>query len=662
MMNNDSVEENDDDMLNILQCVQIKMENDDDADNVHKDNSTNICKEGLEEVEVKDKEDGETEEDGASEEEEDKEDGEQESEGEIEEIKHDPTNSSTHQPFEQVFIKQEQDSNFLLMDEELYSESEGAELGDEADDETSGNSDPLVTEGIKITESYDDFGRVEYHCVACNMRYPRRDLLFMHMISNHKGLVYFCSICHEIFSSNENLELHVNTHLTNQIACKECGLVVSTKRSLEKHLTIHGIYTKKERVKHYVCNVCNEFFKDLNDLSKHMLTHKSIMFSCKVCKFWCDSEVIFQKHMNKHNDDNQVYSCVKCERTFPTLNDLNFHKKSSKCSNNKQNIDVSRVPFECNVCGLRCETNYNLQKHMSAHANKMYSCEICGKVYNYNKAIVKHILQHNVDPAHIPRFLKELSSEESATRNETLMGGETSENENASQAEESGGLSCRICGKSYHYRGGFNNHMRLVHDIQPPRKPDDKLVPPGHVFSCEICGKDYQYESSLANHMRDQHGNSESGRHRARKTVEGRARRRRPFRCDLCGQRYQTNAGLMTHVRFHTGQRYPCKICGKVFSFSTSFFKHLRVHNMEPSDVDKSRRELPSVEDIVECNSDSLKCDVCGVRFINKEELLKHRRTHKPKIVRCKICGKCYRNRASLSKHLGVHNATPTMP
>ncbi|XP_039292562.1 zinc finger protein 37 homolog [Nilaparvata lugens] len=170
---------------------------------------------------------------------------------------------------------------------------------------------------------------------------------------------------------------------------------------------------------------------------------------------------------------------------------------------------------------------------------------------------------------------------------------------------------------------------------------------------CKICGKMYRYRNALANHMRAEHKNHPIISNRSR----------RPYVCDFCGKRYANNAALLKHKPWHTKTPYPCKVCGKVFQFETVFYNHLRTHNMDPSDVRKSHSQLPSAEDIVLC-SESLRCDICGKKATTRDELLKHRKIHKPKTFRCKahFTPKLGRARPSRAESAGGGSAERNLP
>ncbi|XP_039292315.1 prostatic spermine-binding protein isoform X2 [Nilaparvata lugens] len=129
-MDNDFAEDNEDDVINILQNVKVEMEHDDDDDG---DNDAG-CEDNSNFVWVKEeKEDDDDDNDDAGskdnssfvcledEKEEENYDVDKESisSGEDGDSGQDSTSTSTHIPFEQVFLKEEHDSNSM---DETYTE------------------------------------------------------------------------------------------------------------------------------------------------------------------------------------------------------------------------------------------------------------------------------------------------------------------------------------------------------------------------------------------------------------------------------------------------------------------------------------------------------------------------------------------------------------
>ena len=108
------------------------------------------------------------------------------------------------------------------------------------------------------------------------------------------------------------------------------------------------------------------------------------------------------------------------------------------------------------------------------------------------------------------------------------------------------------------------------------------------------------------------------------------------LKCDVCLKLFTNKSKLESHYRTHTGEKpFVCQVCDKKFSQKTSLVRHQATH----SEVR------------------SFKCSVCpeGRYFKTKQDLNRHTVFHfEPKFA-CSHCKYKTHTKQNLNKHLKTH-------
>ena len=113
--------------------------------------------------------------------------------------------------------------------------------------------------------------------------------------------------------------------------------------------------------------------------------------------------------------------------------------------------------------------------------------------------------------------------------------------------------------------------------------------------------------------------------------------------CEICGEIFMKHSAFQKHIYKHTGNtlnKHTCEICFQNFARMTDFKTHKLKH-----------------EEIV-----SFVCDLCDMRFDEKEELTKHRKSHGIRNIPCKLCGKVIGHRNNMKSHIQTHSEDRTFP
>ena len=166
-----------------------------------------------------------------------------------------------------------------------------------------------------------------------------------------------------------------------------------------------------------------------------------------------------------------------------------------------------------------------VQKVVFKRKEKMYPCNICGKLFAQYATSKKHCLMNKAADL---------------------------------------GVMCTICGKTLRRKRNLKRHIAKIHDPNRIVKPviNTLSVP----IKCTDCGKEYSARNKLAEHMRNKHGLSRNAgplfnctecefthysesRVKAHITVNHLAMKNNSFNCSVCKISYQSASGLQKHNR-----------------------------------------------------------------------------------------------------------------
>ncbi|KAB0800495.1 hypothetical protein PPYR_06235 [Photinus pyralis] len=216
---------------------------------------------------------------------------------------------------------------------------------------------------------------------------------------------YGCDKCTDIFTTESQLNEHLESHTPKIFVCKVCNKT-STKESLHlKHIN----------EKQSLCNVCGKVFCQVSRMKEHLLTHSlERPFECSTCHKSFAKSYSLKLHQKTHSG---VYSyiCSACGKTYTTQSNLKTHIKSTH---------TKEKPHACTSCDMTFVHPRHLRIHMRKHTGeKPYTCAVCKKSFAKNIHLTVHLRTHTGEKPY----------------------------------------ECSDCGKGFTTTGNLNSHRRINH-------------------------------------------------------------------------------------------------------------------------------------------------------------------------------------------------------
>ncbi|XP_072913798.1 fez family zinc finger protein 1 [Hemitrygon akajei] len=205
---------------------------------------------------------------------------------------------------------------------------------------------------------------------------------------------------------------------------------------------------------------------------------------------------------------SQLQHCVKENAHF--LSEKLALKNSSKLNSSSPN---SRPKvFTCEVCGKVFNAHYNLTRHMPVHTGaRPFVCKVCGKGFRQASTLCRHKIIHTQEKPH----------------------------------------KCNQCGKAFNRSSTLNTHTRIHAGYKP--------------FVCEFCGKGFHQKGNYKNHKLTHSGEKQ-------------------FKCSICNKAFHQIYNLTFHMHTHNDKKpFTCSTCGKGFCRNFDLKKHVRkLHDNGP--------------------------------------------------------------------------------
>lgn len=136
------------------------------------------------------------------------------------------------------------------------------------------------------------------------------------------------------------------------------------------------------------------------------------------------------------------------------------------------------------------------------------------------------------------------------------------------------------------------------------------------------------------------------------------------YQCEICEAKYSSRRRLLFHHQFHCDNPRPkiCLICLKKFRKDKNFFNHVMFkHENEKTYFCKKCDRQFNIKNDLEKHRKTHKernyvCENCNAKFLDEKTLREHTKIHsKASHFLCHICSRGFTRRYRLSKHLLTH-------
>ncbi|CAL4159253.1 unnamed protein product, partial [Meganyctiphanes norvegica] len=164
-----------------------------------------------------------------------------------------------------------------------------------------------------------------FACTTCGQIFTERDVFTRHLATHtdEKPRPYKCTTCSKAFTLRGTLERHMTTHTDEKpFSCSTCGKCFSLERALKGHMVIHT------GVKAYNCTTCGQKFAHNASLRNHMRLHTGEKpFLCSTCGKTFVQQSSLSKHLLVHTGE-KPHLCSFCGKGFKRNNHLTKHMRS----------------------------------------------------------------------------------------------------------------------------------------------------------------------------------------------------------------------------------------------------------------------------------------------------------------------------------------------
>ncbi|KAM7381305.1 hypothetical protein PAMA_012247 [Pampus argenteus] len=384
--------------------------------------------------------------------------------------------------------------------------------------------------------------------------------------------------------------------------CSDCGKSFLNEASVKKHKAmVH------DRLRPYVCTVCQKCFGQYNDLTRHLRRHQK--------------QTKRREKVNKapEESDTMPFSCAECSLTFSLVDTLQQHISENHSEKTQEDDAVSTGDDQSH------DPDFSPQPSVAVTVESV-------------QKIPSQRPQRLGARSKISAITKLIAPKRRANICKKTLTSPAQTEESCTETETPGVRT----GKLAKYKWFSCNHCKRTYG-----NPDDlkahKCALKQH--KCGQCGATFHKSGFLKRHEQMVHANAKS------------------YNCERCDKVFSTAGNLKQHqksntcMKYHcTSQLFPCSFCQFSFTMKSYLVKHIRRHH--PVEY-LSHCDSESLVDQLEEDEEGEKeyiCTHCGKSCANAKAFKTHICLQQMKVLYlCTDCGKGFANHYSLKQHQRVH-------
>lgn len=438
-------------------------------------------------------------------------------------------------------------------------------------------------------------------CRSCNALFASEEQFRLHVKVAHAPsssaqLHHHNAARPPYHQSQTQRHLHASSSLANPFTCPLCFEAFSVEYLFDKHMeTVHknttasaypflqscfdqspSISTKATPVGLNKCNICDEKFSTLSELSAHKLAiHCKVQRSelCNICHEPIIDEQNFYTHVRAHTTRGVQPCCVVCRQSLASVIEMQAHAKyhcgssetmpspapsrplsmpnqtpkqlqnsmtekiatpnsgssgtfeqgerkspeNAKNCNNTQN----NKQYHCIKCQKSFETEVEIHAHISSHVindGLEHKCHLCRRVYDSPSKLQRHLIEHACH----------------------CVPAGASDAECARLAATCGDFRCPACDERCADASALQAHVLASGKHLPVAKPGLQQQIDQRPFACDWCEQRFFFDAELENHVLGEHALDQLQNTMDQSTPTA-------FICCLCGLAFGSPAKLKLH-------------------------------------------------------------------------------------------------------------------